>query len=94
MATLASKKFTSIAEDALAGQARGRKNPLDGEPADPLDRLHTIKGTTRRLGGISTVTLYDLVRKKKLTITKVGDRSFISEREILRFLTRENSRRK
>jgi len=41
--------------------------------------LFSLEETRQILGGISMGTLYNLRRRKKLTIVKVGSRSFITK---------------
>jgi hypothetical protein len=48
--------------------------------------LNTTHQTRYRLGGCSNAKLYDLIGAGKLTIVKLGRRSYVTEAEIQRFV--------
>jgi hypothetical protein len=50
----------------------------------PQRKLYPLPEGRVLLGGISTATIYRLAAAGKLKLTKIGDRSFISDAEIER----------
>ena len=51
-----------------------------------LRKLYTIPEARSVLGGISHSLIYTLIKDGRLTIVKIGRRSFISSLELMRFL--------
>ncbi len=57
-----------------------------------LPLLHSIPESRRLLGDISNTFFYELVRAGDLKLTKLGSRSFVTQRELERFVaTREEA---
>jgi len=57
-----------------------------------MDRLYSVAETAERLGGISVFTVHSWLSKGhpkygRLQRTKVGSRTFVTEQEILRYLS-------
>ena len=48
--------------------------------------LYPISEARHKLGGISHSNFYELVKAKKVRLTKIGRRSFVADAEIRRFI--------
>jgi excisionase family DNA binding protein len=51
-----------------------------------MERLYSVEGAARKLGGLSKWTIHSWLSKGKLRRTKVGRRTMIRESELLRML--------
>lgn len=58
---------------------------LSGE-REPFDELFSVPETARRLGGVSTWTVYAWLSQGRLQRTKVGSRTMVSASAIREFL--------
>lgn len=56
------------------------------QPTSRPNTLNTLSATRLRLGGISNETMYKLIRTGQISVTKVCNRTMVSDSEIDRFI--------
>ncbi|HRD60449.1 MAG TPA: helix-turn-helix domain-containing protein [Nocardioides sp.] len=50
--------------------------------------MHDIPGAQKQLGGMSRSSLYEEVRSGKLEVVKVGRRTYVTQKELERYVRR------
>jgi hypothetical protein len=64
--------------------------PVHKRKEEDMEELHSIEQAGKRMGGISKETVQAWLSQGKLTRTKVGARTMISEKSIVDFIARCN----
>lgn len=57
-----------------------------------MNTLNNVKTARQRLGGISQATFYNQANSGELRVVKIGRRTFVSDDEIERFISKHEGR--
>jgi excisionase family DNA binding protein len=61
-----------------SGQPHNTRAGQPGEAAEQLKPITVTVATARKITGLSTTTVYALIKKKKIKVVKVGARTLIT----------------